>query len=77
MIFFFQSVFGFVFLFLLFLFIFMPIVVLAVCFLGVSSVILDDVNSSASKWVLTVLYMENKKKMSDNILFLLNLSVVN
>lgn len=56
----------------------MPIVVLAVCFLGVSSVILDDVNSSASKWVLTVLYMENKKKkMSDNILFLLNLSVVN
>lgn len=55
----------------------MPIVVLAVCFLGVSSVILDDVNSSASKWVLTVLYMENKKIMSDNILFLLNLSVVN
>lgn len=50
------------FVFLLFLFIFMPIVVLAVCFLGVSSVILDDVNSSASKWVLIVLYMENKKK---------------
>lgn len=49
--------------FYLFLFIFMPIVVLAVCFLGVSSVILDDVNSSASKWVLTVLYMENKKNV--------------
>lgn len=49
--------------FCLFLFTFMPIVVLAVCFLGVSSVILDDVNSSASKWVLTVLYMENKKNV--------------